>query len=219
MSDIESICAQESASAPVSKVSAGRVAVSTADIVVTIFNQTFAQSESTLLAFGGSEPVYYPAGCEENPGPFNKICFAHGFVNSALHEIAHWCIAGEARRRLVDYGYWYQADGRSNYQQQLFTRVEVKPQALEWHFARACRVKFYLSTDNLNSNPQESGDEIYGEFKQAVCAQARHYQQHGLPARATLFQQACTDYFTASSGAGEGQQQCQITDDFDADTL
>ncbi len=48
---------------------------------------------------------------------------------SALHEISHWCIAGKARRELVDFGYWYCPDGRDAMTQSQFEDVEVKPQA------------------------------------------------------------------------------------------
>ncbi len=53
------------------------------------------------------------------------------FYASALHEIAHWCIAGENRCQQVDYGYWYEPNGRSEERQFEFEKVEVKPQALE----------------------------------------------------------------------------------------
>lgn len=169
--------------------------VCTAGEIVEIFNRTFASSESTLLAFGGQEPVYYPAGSAENPGRYHRICFAHGFVNSALHETAHWCIAGKSRRLLTDYGYWYAPDGRTGRQQVLFEKVEVKPQALEWHLAKACGVKFHLSIDNLNALDGGAASSRTDLFRRAVSEQAQSYLGTGVPERAGLLKQVFADYF------------------------
>ena len=78
--------------------------------------------------------------------------FAHGFYASGLHEISHWCIAGEARRQLVDFGYWYCPDGRDAQTQSEFEAVEIKPQALEWMFCVAAGFPFNVSCDNLNGD-------------------------------------------------------------------
>ena len=169
--------------------------VCTAEEVVEIFNRTFARSESTLLEFGGHEPVYCPAGCAENPGQYHRIIFAHGFVNSALHEIAHWCIAGRSRRLLTDYGYWYAPDGRTSSQQALFEKVEVKPQALEWHLAKACGAKFHLSIDNLNALDGGAGNNRTDLFRRVVSEQAQSYLVTGVPERAGLLKQVFADYF------------------------
>lgn len=97
------------------------------------------------LVKGDFEPEYFPA----TPDQLARIQFAHGFFNSALHEISHWCIAGEQRRLLPDLGYWYAPDGRTQEQQTLFEQVEIKPQAIEWLFAQAFGRKFRVSLDNL----------------------------------------------------------------------
>ncbi|PPS58814.1 hypothetical protein CRX72_23640 [Pantoea sp. BRM17] len=62
-----------------------------------------------FLIKGDDEPIYLPADAES---PWHRVVFAHGFYASALHEISHWCIAGDARRQQVDFGYWYCPDGR-----------------------------------------------------------------------------------------------------------
>jgi elongation factor P hydroxylase len=93
--------------------------------------------------------------------------------------MAHWCIAGEHRRTLPDFGYWYEPDGRTEQQQKTFERVEIKPQAIEWHFANACGRTFRVSVDNLSGEPTDSKP-----FQLAVAEQARQYQQQGLPSRA-----------------------------------
>ena len=91
--------------------------------------------------------MYLPADADH---PCHRVVFAHGFYASALHEIAHWCIAGAARRRLVDYGYWYRPDGRNVEEQAAFERVETRPQAIEWALAIAAGFPFQVSVDNLS---------------------------------------------------------------------
>src|SRR5690606_38179118 len=101
----------------------------------------------------------------------------------------HWCVAGDQRRLLHDYGYWYAPDGRSPEQQQKFEQVEVKPQALEWIFNRACGVKFRVSADNLTL-----GLEASPEFKANIAAQARQYCI-ALPVRPARFVLALSHFF------------------------
>ena len=74
------------------------------------FHTLFQELYEVQLVDEGSEPIYLPKSSKRD---LNHIVFAHGFWNSALHEIAHWCVAGTERRNQVDYGYWYQPDGRS----------------------------------------------------------------------------------------------------------
>ncbi len=72
--------------------------------LITIFDSCFCDEFQTrLLIKGDDEPIYLPA---DESSPWNRVVFVHGFYASALHEISHWCIAGEARRKLVDFGYW-----------------------------------------------------------------------------------------------------------------
>ncbi len=78
--------------------------------LIAIFNDTFLETFNTKLELGGDEPIYLPADQEH---PHHRIIFARGFYASALHEIAHWCVAGPERRLLEDFGYWYEPDGRT----------------------------------------------------------------------------------------------------------
>lgn len=159
--------------------------------IIDIFNQCFLQDYNTCLVKGDNEPVYLPATDEL---PCHRIFFAHGFFSSALHECAHWLIAGAERRKQTDYGYWYAPDGRTPLQQQLFQQVEIKPQALEWILARACGFRFRLSIDNLNGT--ESNTK---EFGLAVYRQVQLWCEQGLNARAKHFRQAlCQFYDTAN---------------------
>ena len=82
-----------------------------------LFDDLFLHTESTLLVGGGDEPLYIPATVANTP---HQLVFRQNFVSSALHEIAHWCIAGKQRRLQRDFGYWYQPDGRSIDQQAQF---------------------------------------------------------------------------------------------------
>ncbi len=145
------------------------------DRLIELFNRLFLQDYNTELVCGEHEPIYLPA---DQDNPTNRIVFAHGYFSSALHEIAHWCIAGEHRRTLVDFGYWYEPDGRTVQQQRAFERVEVKPQALEWVFTRCAGRKFRVSADNLNGEVQESQ-----HFKQAVFSQVQRVLEEGLGPR------------------------------------
>ncbi|MDP2560187.1 elongation factor P hydroxylase [Psychrobium sp. 1_MG-2023] len=115
--------------------------------LIEIFNQTFSETESTLLVKGGDEPIYLP---QDETHDYHRIIFARGFYASALHEVAHWLVAGPKRRLIEDYGYWYCPDGRDKETQLAFEQVEVKPQAIEWALCLACGFDFNVSSDNLN---------------------------------------------------------------------
>ena len=152
---------------------------------VELFNREFSDCNTRLQA-GAIEP-FYQAPVEHKPA---IIFSTQDYFSSALHECAHWCIAGEKRRQMDDYGYWYAADGRTPKQQQEFFRVEQKPQALEWAFALASNLPFRLSQDNLN-NP--SGDAK--AFREQVFSALKDYFEHGFPPRATRMIQMLCRYF------------------------
>ena len=147
-----------------------------ADEIVCVFNQCFKQSEKTELIGNCPEPEYVPKHVRNES--HHAIFFTKDYYASALHEISHWCIAGDARRQQVDYGYWYCPDGRTEEQQALFEQVEVKPQALEWIFAEAAAFPFRLSFDNLNGSPVDAKG-----FADRVYQQALDYLKNGVNAR------------------------------------
>ena len=144
-----------------------------------IFNTCFANEFNTVLEGNASEPLYTPAISTHG---VHTIFYRHDYFSSALHEIAHWCIAGKQRRQQIDYGYWYEPDTRTPDSQHLFVSVEAKPQALEWIFTKACRKKFVISLDNPDADLNE-----FAYFKGQVVAQAKAFQQQGLPKRAQRF--------------------------------
>lgn len=159
--------------------------------LINIFKQCFFEKYNTLLVKGKDEPIYLPA--DENT-PYSSLVFAHGFFASALHESSHWLVAGEERRKLVDFGYWYEPDGRTSAQQALFQVVEVKPQAIEWILSEACGYRFRVSIDNLNG--KESDTQA---FKEAVYEQVKRYCEIGIPARTEIFRQALCQFYKRPS--------------------
>lgn len=155
--------------------------------LINIFNGCFFEEYNTCLVKGEDEPLYLP---QDENRPHNELHFAHGFFASALHESAHWLIAGEKRRKMVDFGYWYAPDGRTAEQQEQFQSVEVKPQAIEWILSQAAGFRFRVSIDNLNG--QESDTE---RFKEAVINQVKTYCEKGLSERAERFRQALCHFY------------------------
>jgi elongation factor P hydroxylase len=147
------------------------------------FARCFAQSHRTVLVGGAEEPWYEPASASRPA----YIHYRADYASSALHEVAHWCIAGRQRRRLADYGYWYAPDGRSAEQQAAFYRVEARPQALEWLFSRACGVPFHLSIDNLDGGV---GRAERLAFARRVIREARRMRGGMVSRRAAVFLRA-----------------------------
>ncbi|WP_330997735.1 elongation factor P hydroxylase [Psychrosphaera haliotis] len=165
-----------------------------------LFDDTFASDFNTRLIKGDDEPIYLPANTGEGKlpaQPFAQVVFAHGFYASALHEIAHWCLAGEQRRTQVDYGYWYCPDGRTAEEQQKFQSVEIKPQAIEWALSLAAGFRFQVSCDNL------SGDEFGQQpdrlaFEKQILDQIKVYLDNGYPPRAQLFIECLAAFYNQS---------------------
>lgn len=162
--------------------------------IIDVFNACFKHSEHTVLIGGANEPLYQPrTQPHTHQNAYHVIYFTQDYTSSALHEIAHWTLAGAARRLQVDYGYWYEPDGRTQAQQTLFEQVEVKPQAIEQLFSIACGQPFCISADNL-----EAGIGSSHTFEQAVHEQTQRYQTgaEALPPRARYFLNALTRAFS-----------------------
>ncbi len=156
-----------------------------------LFDACFAKEFNTRLVGGGDEPVYLPAGAS---CAFHRIVFRDDYFASALHEVAHWCVAGAARREQVDYGYWYAPDGRDSNQQAVFERVEVCPQALEWMFCQAAGYRFRPSADNL-----EQGTGPSTEFCVALVAKAQDLCGSGVNGRVHKFATALRRHYQGSN--------------------
>lgn len=155
--------------------------------LIQLFNACFKESLNTVLEGDGHEPVYLPA---DSAHKHHRIIFTKDYFSSALHEVAHWCVAGENRRQKVDYGYWYLPDGRTAEQQAKFESVEVKPQALEYAFSLACDIPFRVSIDNL------SGEETCSKaFEYAVCEELKRLVVHGFNQRTKQFLNALHAFY------------------------
>ena len=158
-----------------------------------VFHQAFLIPFNTELIGGADEPLYRPADSQNGR---HRLFYRQNYLSSALHEIAHWCIAGPVRLLREDFGYWYNPDGRSPEQQQIFEEAEVKPQALEWIFSVACGQLFSISFDNLE------GARVGGSsFKQDVLKQALIWcDKDALPTRAGFFVSQLSACFGVSPG-------------------
>lgn len=155
-----------------------------------LFNDCFLGRENTRLTGQAEEPFYQPA-CDDMPA---QIFYTRDYFRSALHEIAHWCVAGPARRQLADFGYWYEADGRDAGQQQAFLQVEVKPQALELLFCAATGHRFRVSLDNLGGEAVDPAP-----FEQAVWDRATWLLQEGLQGRVKCWCDALAGFYRGSA--------------------
>jgi elongation factor P hydroxylase len=129
------------------------------------FNARLGRPMATRLVGGAEEPLYLPAH-GRRPA---IIRYTRDHAQSVLHELAHWCLAGPGRRRLPDYGCWYEPPPRSAAQQARFLRAEVPVQALEMLFARACGLNFHFSTDD----PGARRNAAHERFEADVTARYR----------------------------------------------
>ena len=164
------------------------------DYLIRTFNSCFEQSEQSILVGGFDEPIYLP---DTETGGCHEIRFVKDYFASALHEVAHWCIAGKERRTQIDFGYWYAPDGRNEHQQSAFEAVEVKPQAIESIFSETCGYPFKVSTDNLSAIPENADADYWQKIQMQKDDFARRVEscrsellKKGMPERAERFNQA-----------------------------
>jgi len=150
------------------------------NVIVGVFDQIFGPSDATVLRGGAEEPLYQPGAGSGSA----IVYFRHDYLRSALHEVAHWCLAGSARRRVTDYGYWYTPDNRDEVRQAAFYQVEVRPQALEWIFCDTLGISFSVSLDNFGVT---SEDIEARTFKRRAQLEKNKMLEEGLPARAYRF--------------------------------
>jgi elongation factor P hydroxylase len=120
--------------------------VGDAECITRAFNAELGVDHLVRIIGGAPEPLYLPVTQQRC---FAEIYFREDYAASALHELAHWCLAGKKRRALEDYGYWYESQ-RDEFQQQKFEAVETKPQAIEWMLSVAAGISFRISSDNFD---------------------------------------------------------------------
>lgn len=156
--------------------------------IIAIFNTTFSNSFNTQLELGGDEPIYLPA---DDDHEYHRIIFARGFYASAMHEIAHWCVAGPKRRLLEDFGYWYEPDGRTAEVQAEFEKVEIRPQAYEWILSQSAGFPFSVSCDNLHGDFEPDRLAFMSKVHQEVMS----ILDAGLPERVKMLADALSDFY------------------------
>lgn len=144
------------------------------------FNRTLGRRHGVRLIGGALEPLYEPG----SDSAFATIRYTRDYPASALHELAHWCIAGPRRRKLPDYGYWYQPPPRTDAQQSAFFRVEVPVQALEARLASAAGLPFRVSVDDLDRTEATGSPDATAAFVREVRALASRMRQRPVSARA-----------------------------------
>jgi elongation factor P hydroxylase len=165
--------------------------------VADCFIACFAQSERTVMVGGASEPLYLPA-CGRR---YAELHYREDFAASALHEAAHWCIAGNARRARVDFGYDYQAPPRSEPAQAAFFALEIKTQALECLFAQAAGVEFSASADNLNADVKQ-----FEILLKRSTENVRDWLAHTQDSRARRYLQALAQQGLVYAGEADGSR-------------
>lgn len=154
--------------------------------IAQLFDLCFTQRYRTRLVGGGPEPLYTPT-TKTQPA---IIQYRADFPASALHEAAHWCIAGPKRRELVDFGYWYEPPPRNLVRQNAFLDAELNVQALESIFADACGVDFTPSGDNLDGENGEGWTIRFNTMIQRRRVEIRQRVSRSTGGRAALFLQA-----------------------------
>jgi len=105
---------------------------------------------SSLTIKGGAEEPFYEAP------KLNSIAVLHfrsNYPRSLLHEISHYCLAGDRRRQIDDFGYWYSPCGRTQEEQERFEAVEARPQGLEKAMCEIVGLKFSPSLDDFSGRP------------------------------------------------------------------
>jgi len=143
--------------------------------IAACFNHLFGQCYRVQMIGGGAEPEYLPPTAT-TPG---YVRYRSDYAHSALHEAAHWCVAGSRRRQQVDYGYWYQPPPRDESAQRAFARVEARVQALEAILTAAAGMVFQVSLDDVDNLCSFEAD-----FTEAVSTERARWWLRGLPPRA-----------------------------------
>ncbi len=154
--------------------------------IAAVFNTLFAEPYRTVMQGGGREPLYEPPTAHST----GRVIYTQDYPCSALHEAAHWCLAGAARRLRRDYGYWYVPGPRDVTQRARFFAAELPVQSLEAAFARAAGVRFVISADDFAAPACE-----FDAFAERVQQRIESMSIASLPQRARAFHTALTQTF------------------------
>jgi elongation factor P hydroxylase len=150
--------------------------------IVDVFARCFWLSHATQLVGGAAEPLYQPSARAGEP---HRLFYRENFAASALHETAHWCIAGSARRTQVDFGYVYNQPPRSARAQAAFFAAELKVQALEQVFCAAAGLVFVPSADQIGVNLNEFRQQL-----ETYQSELKGWMKNSGDRRAQKFEQA-----------------------------
>jgi elongation factor P hydroxylase len=147
-----------------------------------------------LIIQGDAEEPFYEAPHATKPA---ILYFRSNYPRSLLHELSHYCLAGDRRRALDDFGYWYAPCGRSAEEQQRFEVVEARPQGLEKAMCDIVGLKFSPSLDDFSGRPAsqsflENLEQAYQEMRlsppptarQVLVGLKKYWSVNGLPATA-----------------------------------
>ena len=165
-----------------------------------LFNSTFEKKYRVRLVGGATEPIYLP--------PTNKktgvIFFREDFVSSTLHEVAHWCLAGRDRRKMVDFGYEYISPPRDEIAQKIFLQAEARVQGLESLFSEVSGVCFSASLDNLDCDEvtAKKMPKLVFEFETALETESQNWKLkigRNPSLRAAIFYDSLLEIHTGSS--------------------
>lgn len=112
--------------------------------------RVFANILPDLIIKGDAEEPFYKAPQVDSHA---ILYFRSNYPRSLLHEIAHYCLAGDRRRGVDDFGYWYTPCGRTAEEQRRFEVVEARPQGLEKAMCEIVGLKFSPSLDDFSGRP------------------------------------------------------------------
>ncbi|MGB1237142.1 MAG: elongation factor P hydroxylase [Pseudomonadales bacterium] len=112
--------------------------------------EVFAEVFPALTICGDADEPFYRA---PQAGEKAVLYFRSNYPRSLLHEMSHYCLAGDRRRQLDDFDYWYTPCGRSADEQLAFERVEARPQGLEKRFCELAGLTFSPSLDDFSGRP------------------------------------------------------------------
>ena len=165
-----------------------------------LFNNTFEKKYRVRLIGGAAEPIYLPPTDKKT----GAICFREDFVSSALHEVAHWCLAGRDRREMVDFGYEYISPPRDEVAQKIFLQAEARVQGLERLFSEVSGVSFSASLDNLDCDEltTKKMPKLVFEFKTALETESQNWKlkiDRNPSLRAATFYDSLHEIHTGSS--------------------
>lgn len=129
--------------------------------IIEVFNSCFRTAEQTWLIGGANEPWYERAKGDNEARLYCRADYAA----SALHEVAHWCLATQEQRMRDDFGFTYLAPPRTLAAQRAFFQLELPVQSLESLFADAAGIEFKVSADSFDP----SHAKLISEFAGAVA--------------------------------------------------